>query len=1536
MGLINVVENTRRPPATRVPNMPAQPPPPLIGPTGSVGLDAVADVVNRTVAPFRSAPDPKQGVCGAILHYVGGALGVIGAPFEMLDTGFAMVTAPLAALMPGMPAAVLGMPHLGPPHAHLHPPSWIPPAPPVPLPSFGMIMLPGCVSVLVGGLPAARAGDMGLAITCGSFSPAFDIFTGSSNTWIGGSRAARIFDITRHCNPLSAAHAFSKAMMGVSAAMNLVGAGAQASAGNALAARMAAAQAAADAGGIALAALLGKDPGVPPGYGVVLLGNPLVLIGGFPMPDLMEVITGLLKGVSRGLARLRQLQRSSRTMRRLSNALRSRASRAMRRLGINRNTRKRVARAICFVTGHPVDVVSGNVFTTATDFVLPGPLPQVFEREWHSHEAYDGNLGHGWHHSFDLAICELDDAVALRLADGRSVAFPALELGDAHFDRQERITLLRDRQGYALRMGGLLWRFGEATGEVQPLRAVGDSAGLGLSLSWTRLANGRHALVELIDSGGRRYRVGHDALGRMTEVEGPAPDGGSRTLVRYVYDVHGNLCEVYDALGQVTRYGYSGQLMVRETDRRGLSFHFAYEADAPGARCVRTWGDGGIYDHHLSYDDEAGTTVVRNSLGEETRYQRGDNGLPTAVLDARGETWSMVYNDFAQTVVQTDPLGRSTITSYDERGNVSKVVTPEGGTLEVGWREDRPVCAVDARGGWWQWHYDEHGRTVGRDEPDGSRYRWRYQGAYLQGLEGPAGETVLGYDRAGNLDALREPDGAVYRWRFDAIARPIEEVDASGGVTRRSYDALDRVVERVAADGQRRTIAWDPLGKPRTIRDGEREYSLGWWGLGKLAWVEERGARERREYDSEGRLLALVDAGGRRHAFERDALGEIVAEIDVDGRRREYRRDAVGDVSSVLLPGGEEDRYERDAAGRVLRRIEADGADTRFGYGVGGDLLAAEREGCSIYWRRDAVGRVVEERQLFGDEEHWIRSRYDGAGRRVAVSSSLGADIDYGYDDVGRPRSLAARAGEASFVARITRDELGREIDRALPGNLHSRWAYDPLGRPLEHTVFSEHTAREQRRYRWEGDQLRQLLVHGSAGEQTFDYGHDSKGGLAWARYGDGEVELRAADRYRNLFRRRERDDRRYAGDGRLLVSSSHAGIIRYEWDERGRMVARRTPTGRWRYEWNARDELLAVVRPDGGRVEFVYDPVGRRVAKRYRGKLTRWLWDGEQPLHEWTALDQVAPQSPAVPDLAAALGVVPPPLERAPASPSTGPPKPLPGVITWVFDTGGGQLAARLCDGQVHSLICDHLGTPLAVYDGEGRQVSAQELSIYGALRSTSGNVDLCPFSWPGQYRDVETGLAYNRFRYYDPEAGCYISSDPLGAGGGVTSYGYVVDPLRAIDPLGLRDIIIIGENQFERVIPTRNRFRKFGARDVASEWPADRQYTRRQADGTMFPDDFDDSIAFNREWIKDRISEGAIVIDVGRDPARVAAGQPISPWYQMELDELRRAGYTTMFDNLSGWKPPGSDKVIKLPRGVTGRLIVPPRQTPQQGCDS
>ncbi|WP_251936879.1 RHS repeat-associated core domain-containing protein [Streptococcus sp. Marseille-Q0941] len=60
-------------------------------------------------------------------------------------------------------------------------------------------------------------------------------------------------------------------------------------------------------------------------------------------------------------------------------------------------------------------------------------------------------------------------------------------------------------------------------------------------------------------------------------------------------------------------------------------------------------------------------------------------------------------------------------------------------------------------------------------------------------------------------------------------------------------------------------------------------------------------------------------------------------------------------------------------------------------------------------------------------------------------------------------------------------------------------------------------------------------------------------------------------------------------------------------------------------------------------------------------------------------------------------------------------------------------------------------------------------------------------PFRLQNQYADCETGLHYNFFRYYEPDAGRFVNQDPIGLSGGENFYQFAPNVQGWIDPLGL-----------------------------------------------------------------------------------------------------------------------------------------------------
>ena len=92
-------------------------------------------------------------------------------------------------------------------------------------------------------------------------------------------------------------------------------------------------------------------------------------------------------------------------------------------------------------------------------------------------------------------------------------------------------------------------------------------------------------------------------------------------------------------------------------------------------------------------------------------------------------------------------------------------------------------------------------------------------------------------------------------------------------------------------------------------------------------------------------------------------------------------------------------------------------------------------------------------------------------------------------------------------------------------------------------------------------------------------------------------------------------------------------------------------------------------------------------------------------------------------------------------------------------------------------------------MYDADGKKTWEAQLDIYGRVRTFVGrSLNDCPWRYQGQFFNADISLYYNRFRYYDPSQGNYISQDPIRLGGGnPTLYGYVKDVNGWLDVFGL-----------------------------------------------------------------------------------------------------------------------------------------------------
>jgi RHS repeat-associated protein len=106
--------------------------------------------------------------------------------------------------------------------------------------------------------------------------------------------------------------------------------------------------------------------------------------------------------------------------------------------------------------------------------------------------------------------------------------------------------------------------------------------------------------------------------------------------------------------------------------------------------------------------------------------------------------------------------------------------------------------------------------------------------------------------------------------------------------------------------------------------------------------------------------------------------------------------------------------------------------------------------------------------------------------------------------------------------------------------------------------------------------------------------------------------------------------------------------------------------------------------------------------------------------------------------------------------------------------------------DGVIRHVLNSEQGVPREFIDATGKTVWQGTFDDWGALSDEKGTTT-CRLRLPGQIADDETGLHYNRFRYYSPAAGQFVSPDPMGFEGGFNEFRFSPNAINWLDPLGL-----------------------------------------------------------------------------------------------------------------------------------------------------
>jgi RHS repeat-associated protein len=976
------------------------------------------------------------------------------------------------------------------------------------------------------------------------------------------------------------------------------------------------------------------------------------------------------------------------------------------------------------LVGDPVNVITGANTDRVLDFTLDGPLPL----EWFRH--YNSALNRkrrtmGMGHGH-----EFDRWLIFDLDGMRYLAADGTETG---FPFLETDGARHVANGLTLeRVDKTCFRVKEGRKPVAEFRFTYFDKPVPVS----RVYLGKHAiqfkygngsrLESVIDSSNRWIEIRYDEAARTQLMFLHEEQGKApRPLMGYKFDPAGNLVEGVDPYRNAFSYKYDAQnRMIAKTDRRQYTFLFEYDS---AGRCVRSAGQDGVMEVRLRYAPQEGVTEVTHGNGAKWTYFFDESRILTQIIDPYGGVRLFKTDEEGKTVEEADPNGNVTKVLYDEAGNPVGKVSPFGRFAPNGAETPNPL---------------EH-----RVPATPLQYEL---GDLLEG-----GYIVPPSWKSEVLEAIP----AILQRHFKIVPRPAPEPGE----------------ERAEADAR----ALRTLLPPKPVKDI--------FGLVTKEAAPE-GSAKAWAYDKNGNVSAFRDRDRAVFKYEYASWNHLAKEIDPIGRETQYAYNEAEKLTQVTGPGGAKTDYEYDLKDRLVTVKRHGVVKDEYLYDSADNLVEKRAgDGTTLLKMEIGKGNQIKSRKLASGDQHSFK--YDEAGRYLEASTKTSKTV-FAYDDLGnRAETLRdgrgvrhaykngdlaetsildkydikyVRKGADTLIIRLpgAKDILIKllgngMVQKQFPNSSREWIQFDRDGRALSKVASGPERYGQEwvRRYTYsdEGDLLEEMDTQFGVTGYRYDAAHR----LTAEVRPDGQEAAFIHDAGDNLIQQP-------GLFGVSLLEGNRLGSANgdsFEYDIRNHMSVRKGVSGEISYGYDSRGFLNKVVRNGDATWSAEYDPLGRRIRKTHQGKAWEYFWDGDRLMAETGPQGKVRVY--VYPDTFSLTPVAFIDYENAEAAPDT---------------------------GKMYFVFSNHLGAPTLVEDERGEAVWAARIEAYGNAIVAIGQNFHMPLRFPGHYFDAETGLHYNRFRYYSPELGRYLQSDPEGIPGGLNLYAYALgNPLRWVDVRGL-----------------------------------------------------------------------------------------------------------------------------------------------------
>ena len=945
---------------------------------------------------------------------------------------------------------------------------------------------------------------------------------------------------------------------------------------------------------------------------------------------------------------------------------------------------------------------------------------------------------------------------------------------------------------------------------------------LGYTTTYTYDAEG--AQLSETDAFGYTKETVYDLIGRtITEID----RNGNETTT--VYDLAGNVSQIVDALGGVKQYTYDpNRNRLTATDELGYTTTYEYDAlnrqvvvrDALDGVSTRSYDglgrlvevvDANGHATTYEYDAEGQQIAMTDALGHTSTAEFDPSGNVTREVDRNGNVTLHQFDALNREIVLTNGLGNSATTVFDEVGNVVFVTNFRGYTTTYQFDPNNNLIEIiDALDGRTTYEYDALDRELAETDANGHTTTRTYDAVgNLLSVTLPEGEsTSFTYDGQRNRTSVTNGRGFTTTFAYDALNRQIRITDPLDHITTTVYDAIDQEIEVIDANGNSNQYEYDALGRLVTVTDA----------LGYVTTYS---------YDSVGNQLSKTDANNQIHVYEYDAVNRLIQETDATNHVWLYTYDPEGNLVERVDANEDSTTYLFDAIHQLIGLRYADEAqNVDYVYDENGNLIQIIDPVGTTQLVYDALDREVEKVDGYG---RVVTTEYDPVGNRTKLTYPDGNPVTYFYNGNNWLITMVdPRAGQTSYsyegdgqVRTVDKpndtwesnvyDDASRLISVFNGTYYHdgviTSFAYtlDPVGNRLQ--VVEEYTQGQirtniktyQYNARYEVVEAVELYEGPPEYTVTTTYTYDPVG---------NRLSM-TSDRDIGPGPQPEPETTTYTYDAanRLLT----AGNMTYTYDNNGNRLTKlteTTPASQSRleiYEYDIENRMTAYSRErvNNGHIEQqvfnIYDGLGRRMNKGLQEssgviKWTEYTLDG-------LTYDQLVEY------------------------PQTGPPR-----VTELYRGLDNQLVSMdeiqgSGQGSQYWFSQDGSGNVTASTKQNGQSAHEYFYDPYGQLIDENGHwEDSSSWTDPhnhylltGKEWDEESRLYYFGARFYDSEAGVWLTADPyrgdietsnslhaywhLGPNGliagdnvnhpmGTHRYLYVQNnPINRVDPLGFFD---------------------------------------------------------------------------------------------------------------------------------------------------